>query len=205
MGCNHVLKHPQVRRVTLAASTQLSLRVCDRRRWWLQTQEWFQVRDLLVQLESVLHCIGLIKLVLVPKPHVRHRCWSRRGWWWYWCWGFEGRLSQFRGYAAFLSWWRRWWVGKVELGLVATDTLGCFVVSSGGFFGCVVGAEPNSDAFVWVSNLRRPLSPRPLPYSSVHVLPNSRSLRLPLRSALLFSLPIRHYNPKKLKKKKETF
>lgn len=66
-------------------------------------------------------------------------------------------------------------ISEVELGLVASDSLGGFVVGSGGFLGGVVGAEPHSHTLVRVPNLRRPFSPRPLPDSSVHVLPNPRS------------------------------
>ena len=62
---------------------------------------------------------------------------------------------------------------EVELGLVAADALGGVVVGSGGFLGGGEGAEPDADALMWVPYFRGPLAPRPLPDSSVHVLPSS--------------------------------
>lgn len=56
---------------------------------------------------------------------------------------------------------------EVELGLVAAESEGGFVVGAGGGLGGLEGSEPNSGGFEWVSDLRRPFSPWPLSHSSV--------------------------------------
>ena len=72
-------------------------------------------------------------------------------------------------------------VGEVNLGFLSSDFPSFPVVGSGGFLGGVEGAEPNSNPFSRVANLRRPFPPRTLPYAPVQVLPRPlcRLFRLP--------------------------
>lgn len=56
---------------------------------------------------------------------------------------------------------------EIEFGAVASEPQGGFVVGSGGGFGGVEGAEPDSCGFVRVSNLCSPFAPWPLPHSPV--------------------------------------
>lgn len=191
MGRHHVIQHPQIiHRVTLAATAAAAAQLSR-----FQAKERFQVRDLLFQLEVVLlrrHLMvtGLVvdELVCVI-PQTRH---VRR--WWSSC--FEIRHGELGRQTAvplnrrlFWRWW--WWsflLGEVELGFVTADAFGGDVVGSGRFFGWVVSTEPDSDAFLWVSNLGRPFPPWSLPYPSVDVLPSSLSLTLPLGLAQLLTL-----------------
>lgn len=67
-------------------------------------------------------------------------------------------------------------VGEVDLCLLAADPAGLAVVCAGGLLSSGEGAQPYPNAFHRVADLRCPLPPRPMPYSSVQVLP----LPLPL-------------------------
>lgn len=60
---------------------------------------------------------------------------------------------------------------KVEFSFVTTDALGSFIISHGCFFSSVECPKPNSDTFLWITNLSCPFSPWPLPNPSVLVLP----------------------------------
>lgn len=62
-------------------------------------------------------------------------------------------------------------LGEVELGLGALEAQRRFVVGDGGVLSRVKGAEPHTSRFLGVPDLRRPLSPWPLPHPSVVPLP----------------------------------
>ena len=62
-------------------------------------------------------------------------------------------------------------VGEIDFGFLAADFSGFFVVGSGGFFGGVEGAKPDTNSFTWIANLRGPFAPGPLPDPSVEVFP----------------------------------
>jgi len=68
--------------------------------------------------------------------------------------------------------------GEIELGLVSADADGGVVVGASGFLGSGECAEPDAHTLAWVPYFRSPLAPRPLPDSSVDVLPCSFLLHL---------------------------
>jgi len=84
--------------------------------------------------------------------------------------------------------------GEVELGLVSADAQGGVVVGASGFLGSGECAEPQAQTLAWVPYFCSPLAPRPLPDSSVGVLPYSRnhSFLLHLLTCVLHVYEIRN-------------
>lgn len=98
-------------------------------------------------------------------------------WWWFWMVHLRRRVAEMCGGGGCGGGGRERWLNwawhcsyilwKIEFCSVSSESQCGFVVGSCGGFRRVECSEPHSCRLVWISNLRCPFSPWPLPNSSV--------------------------------------